>query len=381
MTYASLIGPVETRLARLQCRNWARLQPYFLGKENRGMITNGTGRLPMHELATLFPPMSAEEFTALKDDIALHGIHQPVAVWRGSVIDGRNRYLAAEELGVEAPLRYLDDDVDPVGFVLSANMNRRNLSASQRAIVMASLPKLSWGRTKSESKPAKAGLLSTAATRAERAAINESLQGKADVIHSYGDENLIAQIRQGTLMVDDAHKGIRESVKAKRAAEKAEQDRRATEKALALAQANRLSALQAERIAIEKARANRLAAEKAELESIEKAKAEQEVALQAELEAIEKAQAEREVAEREARAQRALADAAEREAAGKTHAEREAKGAGSSSRECGNRCRPAGDHREGQGGAGSWFTGSRPATDGRRPHIDQIGLRCKGTTA
>ena len=86
--------------------------------------------------------MNDEEFAALKDDIVQHGMHQPIAVWQGSVIDGRNRYLAAEEVGIDPPLRYLDDGIDPVDFVLSANMSRRNLDPSQRAIVMAALPKL-----------------------------------------------------------------------------------------------------------------------------------------------------------------------------------------------------------------------------------------------
>ena len=106
---------------------------------------NGNGHLPIHELATIFPPMNDEEFASLKDDIGQYGMHQPIAVWQGAVIDGRNRYLAAQEVGVEPLLRYLDDDINPVDFVLSANMSRRNLDPSQRAIVMAALPKLKVG--------------------------------------------------------------------------------------------------------------------------------------------------------------------------------------------------------------------------------------------
>ena len=64
---------------------------------------------------------------------------------RGAAIDGRNCYLACQELGVKPPMRYLDDDTDVVDFVLSANMSRQNLDTGQRAMVMAAKDKLRWG--------------------------------------------------------------------------------------------------------------------------------------------------------------------------------------------------------------------------------------------
>ena len=64
------------------------------------------------------------------------------------MIDGRNRYRACQELGVEPPTRYLDDDTDAVDFVLSANISRPNLATGQRAMVMAAVPKLRlWGQS------------------------------------------------------------------------------------------------------------------------------------------------------------------------------------------------------------------------------------------
>ena len=61
------------------------------------------------------------------------------------MIDGRNRYRACQELGIEPPVRYLDDDTDAADFVLSANISRRNLDTGQRAMVMAANDKLRWG--------------------------------------------------------------------------------------------------------------------------------------------------------------------------------------------------------------------------------------------
>ena len=106
---------------------------------------NGNGHLPIHELATMFPLMGPEEYAGFKADIKANGIHQAVAVWRGALIDGRHRYQACQDLGVDPPIRYRDDDADPVAFVLSANMSRRQLTGSQKVIITAQLPRLERG--------------------------------------------------------------------------------------------------------------------------------------------------------------------------------------------------------------------------------------------
>ncbi len=53
------------------------------------------GRLSLHELATLFPPMTDEEIADLKT-ISQNGVHQPIAVWQDSIIDGRHRHVCQE---------------------------------------------------------------------------------------------------------------------------------------------------------------------------------------------------------------------------------------------------------------------------------------------
>ena len=244
---------------------------------------NGNSHIPIHALATIFPPMTDAEFAALKSDISEHGVHQPVAVWRGEIIDGRNRYLAAEELGIKAPLRYLDDDVDPVSYVLSSNMSRRNLDPSQRAIVMAALPKLEPGH------PATKNVVETIfpvrqTDRAARAAVTKVLQSQADAIYDFGDQNLIMQIRSGQLTVTDAYKSIHEAKRARAAAAKAKQDRIAAEKALDEAATNLRTAMEFEQEVIEKARqeheaAEREAAEQAEREATEQARVEKETSI------------------------------------------------------------------------------------------------------
>ena len=78
-----------------------------------------------------------------KADISENGVHQPNAVWPGAIIDGRHRQMACRELGIECLVEYLDDD--PVMFILSDNMSRRNMNLGQSAIIMTALPKMTHG--------------------------------------------------------------------------------------------------------------------------------------------------------------------------------------------------------------------------------------------
>ncbi|MFZ5833268.1 MAG: DNA methyltransferase [Planctomycetota bacterium] len=91
--------------------------------------------LPIHPAADLFPPMTAEEYAALKADIAANGQREPIALLGGKIVDGRHRYRACTELGIEPRVVHLPDDEDIVSYVTSANLHRRHLTASQRAAV------------------------------------------------------------------------------------------------------------------------------------------------------------------------------------------------------------------------------------------------------
>lgn len=54
-----------------------------------------------HPLADLFPPMTDEEYQALKEDIARNGHQLPIVLYEGMVLDGCHRLRACKELGIE----------------------------------------------------------------------------------------------------------------------------------------------------------------------------------------------------------------------------------------------------------------------------------------
>jgi N6-adenosine-specific RNA methylase IME4 len=86
--------------------------------------------------------MGAEEFAALKSDIQENGLLEPIWVdMDGLIIDGRNRYLACKQLGVDPEYRNYMGDGSLVDFVVSLNLKRRHLNQLQKAIIAIDIEK------------------------------------------------------------------------------------------------------------------------------------------------------------------------------------------------------------------------------------------------
>jgi len=97
-----------------------------------------------HPISEIFPAMEGADFDALVEDIKTHGLLQPLVMYQGKILDGRNRWRACEVLGIKP--RWIDyEGNDPLGHVLSLNLTRRHLDASQRAMVAARMATLKLG--------------------------------------------------------------------------------------------------------------------------------------------------------------------------------------------------------------------------------------------
>jgi DNA modification methylase len=91
--------------------------------------------MEFHEVANIFPMMGDEEYNALVADIKAHGLLEPVWTYQGKIIDGRNRYKACSDAGVEPQFRAWNGNGSLVEFVVSLNLKRRHLTSSQKAMV------------------------------------------------------------------------------------------------------------------------------------------------------------------------------------------------------------------------------------------------------
>jgi len=98
-----------------------------------------------HPFAKLFPEMPKEQFVSLKADIKDHGQHIAVTIYEEKVLDGIHRQRACRELGIKLKTEIYKGD-DPLGFVISQNIQRRHLDESQRAMVAARMGVLKNGK-------------------------------------------------------------------------------------------------------------------------------------------------------------------------------------------------------------------------------------------
>lgn len=98
-----------------------------------------------HEYAEAFPWLEGAALDALREDIRQHGVREPIVMLDGAILDGRNRYMCARDLGIEYPVVEYEGD-DPLAFVVSLNLLRRHLNESQRAAAAARLANLKVGK-------------------------------------------------------------------------------------------------------------------------------------------------------------------------------------------------------------------------------------------
>jgi hypothetical protein len=163
--------------------------------------------LPYHPLANVFPLMEGREFTELVDDIRRNGLNQAIVVLDGQVLDGRNRMRACLESGVAYRLEPFGGD-DPVAFVISANIRRRHLDESQRALVAARLANIPHGGDRRSDQAANCPLVSQAEAGAMLNVSDRSVRRASEVLDS-GRDDLVEQIERGELAVSRAECEVR----------------------------------------------------------------------------------------------------------------------------------------------------------------------------
>jgi ParB-like chromosome segregation protein Spo0J len=92
-------------------------------------VYNPPERPNPHPICLLMPPADEDELQNLTDDIRAHGLLDPIVLFEGRILDGRNRAAACESAGV-AP-RYVEFEgprEEALMFVVSHNLKRRHLT-------------------------------------------------------------------------------------------------------------------------------------------------------------------------------------------------------------------------------------------------------------
>ena len=156
----------------------------------------------LHPACAAWPPMSEQELNELEEDIRVNGLREPITLTPdGLLLDGRNREIVCEKLGIEAST--IIHDGDPVSYSLSKNKHRRHLDNTALAFIIADLVELRIGgqagnKNAAKTKPANAGFVSdkkTSAILAEEGGIPLTSVESAKAIKEKGSEEVINLVK------------------------------------------------------------------------------------------------------------------------------------------------------------------------------------------
>lgn len=95
-----------------------------------------------HEYANLFPMMTEGELEELCEDMRMNGYDKsaPITMLNGKILDGRNRQVAADRVGVEPYYTiFTGNNQEALDFVIRHNLKRRHLNETQRAVIAGRL--------------------------------------------------------------------------------------------------------------------------------------------------------------------------------------------------------------------------------------------------
>jgi len=150
------------------------------------------------EFKNLIPPLSADEFDQLEQNIiAEGGCRETIKTWRGYIIDGHNRYEICGKHGLPFKVQKIPlvSKTDVKVWIADNQLGRRNLSKAMRI----------------EIAHKKAELLQLPYARkyiAEAAGVSESTVQKYYKLVGKCPSEVMAQVRSGEMKIDAAYKNM-----------------------------------------------------------------------------------------------------------------------------------------------------------------------------
>jgi len=169
-------------------------------------VSGSTPERKFHPVANVFPLLRGPEFQALVDDIQRHGLREPILCdSEGRILDGRNRYRACLQAGLEPRFVQWHGGGPLPELALSLNLRRRHLQESQRAMVAARLTKMLVPVRESDGASANSRTGQKArSTAAALVNVSPRLVDHACRVINNGGNELIAAVESGGLAVSVA---------------------------------------------------------------------------------------------------------------------------------------------------------------------------------
>jgi len=157
-------------------------------------------KLEFHEYANLFPDMSDDEFDEIVKDMNENGFRsdRPIILFGGKIADGKNRYKAANIVGIDAEYTNFDGTKEELfKHVIALNLKRRHLTPAQRASLAVELlpgfekeakeQQKAGGKGKKTDKPIRATEKAAKATGSTKEAVSAAKKVKAKAPEKFDD--------------------------------------------------------------------------------------------------------------------------------------------------------------------------------------------------
>lgn len=168
-----------------------------------------------HPYAAVVPMLAQPELNALAADIQGNGLREDIVLLDGKVLDGRNRYKACRIAGVTPRFRDFNGEGDPIAFIVSKNLCRRQLTASQKALAVAKIADLPRGNpslntSKPPAKPNSAQMRNrTAAEAAKDVDVSPRTVEQAKQVLREAPKETVEKVERGEKSVATAVKEIK----------------------------------------------------------------------------------------------------------------------------------------------------------------------------
>lgn len=178
------------------------------------------------EFRNLIPPLSAEEYAGLEENILMEGCRDALVLWGDVLVDGHNRYEICMKHGFPFNTTQMDFDSreDAIAWIIKNQLGRRNLIAYERSRLALRLKPIFAAKAKENQREAamvtngalllnSAKAVNTAEELAKAAGVGRDTIQKVEKIEALATPELKQQLSSGEVSINQAYQTVRREEK------------------------------------------------------------------------------------------------------------------------------------------------------------------------
>jgi len=154
------------------------------------------------EFRDLIPPLTHDEYSRLEQNLIQEGCRDAIKTWRGTILDGHNRYEICTKHGLKydnMPMSFSSRN-DAKGWIIDNQLGRRNLPDA--AYIELAIQKMELGRYKNPNTGNKRKII------AQLSGKSESNVHRYMKIRKLGNAELVKAVKHGEIKIGEAYKNL-----------------------------------------------------------------------------------------------------------------------------------------------------------------------------